>query len=187
MYLLGQLCGIVGTIITIAQPQFRHKEHILFCSVLTNSMSALNYGLIGQTGSAVFLCLIAIVQSIVAIWHERRKTMISTWESVLFFCLYVSFGFYGMISAEGFVWEISWKNVLELLPILGALMLMLSVFAKGEQKTRAFLLLNGASWMIYTAIIRATMFFACAASMLSSLSALWKYGKAASPAGERSE
>lgn len=181
MYLLGQLCGIVGTIITIVQPQLRRKEQILFCSLLTNSMSALNYGLIGQTGSAVFLCLIAIVQSMVGIWHERKETEVSKVESVLFFCLYIGFGIFGMISTEGFVWEISWKNALELLPIVGALMLMLSVFAKGEQKTRVFLLLNGASWMAYTAIIGATMFFACAAAMLSSVNALWKYRKADIP------
>ena len=82
-----------------------------------------------------------------------------------------------MISAEGFVLEVSWKNALELLPIIGALMLMLSVFAKGEQRTRLFLLLNGASWVVYTAIIGATTFFSCAASMISSIIALWKYHK----------
>ena len=74
MYLLGQICGIIGTIITIIQPQFRSKVQILVCGILVNAMSSLNFALIGQTGSAVFLCLIAIVQSIISIWHEKHNT-----------------------------------------------------------------------------------------------------------------
>ena len=54
MYLLGQICGIIGTIITIIQPQFRSKVQILICGILVNAMSSLNFALIGQTGSAVF-------------------------------------------------------------------------------------------------------------------------------------
>lgn len=177
MYLLGQACGIIGTVITIIQPQFRSKVQILICCILVNAMCSLNFALIGQTGSAVFLCLIAIVQSAVSIWHETHGTAVSSLESILFFLLYVGFGLFGMISSEGFVWEISWKNALELLPILGALMIMLSIFAKGEQKTRLFLLLNGASWVVYTAIIGATTFFSCMVSMISSIIALWKFRK----------
>ncbi len=175
MYLLGQVCGVIGTIITIIQPQFRSKVQILICGIFVNTMSCLNFALIGQTGSAAFLCLIAIVQSLISIWHERHGTKVSSFESILFFFLYVGFGLFGMISAEGFVWKISWKNALELLPIIGALMAMLSVFAKGEQKTRVFLLLNGAAWVVYTAIIGATTFFTSAASLISTMIALWKY------------
>lgn len=175
MYLLGQICGVIGTIITIIQPQFRSKVQILICGILVNAMSSLNFALIGQTGSAVFLCLIAIVQSLIAIWHERHGTKVSIFESILFFFLYVGFGLFGMISAEGFLWEISWKNALELLPTIGALMAMLSVFAKGEQKTRVFLLLNGTAWVAYTAVIGATTFFTTVASLISTIIALWKY------------
>ncbi len=175
MYLLGQACGVIGTIITIIQPQFRSKVQILICGILVNAMSCLNFALIGQTGSAVFLCLIAIVQSLISIWHEQHDTKVSSSESVLFFFLYVGFGLFGMVSTEGFVWEASWKNALELLPIIGALMAMLSIFAKGEQRTRVFLLLNGAAWAAYTAIIGATTFFTTVASLISTIIALRKY------------
>lgn len=175
MYMLGQTCGVIGTVITLLQPQFRRKEHILICTMLNNAMNGLNFLLIGQTGSAVFLCLVAIVQSMISMRHERQKTVVSPSETILFFLLYVGFGFYGMISAKGFVWTINCKNISELLPIIGALMLMLSVFAKGEQQTRMFLLLNSAAWAVYTAIIGATAFFSAIASMISTSIALWKY------------
>lgn len=175
MYLLGQCCGIIGTIITILQPQFRSKLQILICGILVNAMSCLNFVLIGQIGSAPILCLIAILQSVIAICHHRHGTRISVYESILFLFLYVGSGLLGIITAEGFVWELSRKNALELLPVIGALMSMLSVFAKGEQKTRVYLLFNDAAWVIYTAIIGAATCFASAASMISTIIALWKY------------
>ena len=105
MYMLGQACGVVGTIITLLQPQFRRKEHILICTMLNNAMNGLNFLLIGQTGSAVFLCLVAIVQSMISMRHERQKTVVSYSETILFFLLYVGFGFYGMISTAIALWK----------------------------------------------------------------------------------
>jgi hypothetical protein len=94
MYYLGQACGIAGTVLTILTPQFRRKTQILACNALVNGLNALNFLLIGQLGSAVFLCLVAIFQSMVSIGHEKRGTAVSSLETVLFFLLYVGFGFY---------------------------------------------------------------------------------------------
>ena len=109
--------------------------------------------------------------------HEKKQTAVLIWETILFFVLYAGFGFYGMISSDDFVWAITMHNLLQLLPIIGAVMLMFSVFAKGEQKTRVFLLLNSAAWLIYTAAIGSTIFFTSVASIVSTIAALWKYRK----------
>ena len=177
MYILGQILGLIGTAVTIATPQFRTKIQILFCNAFVNALNAASFGMLGQAGSAVYLCLIAIVQSLVSMWHEKKRSVVSTWETLLFFALYVGFGFYGMVSSDDFVWAVTAHNLLELLPILGAVMLMFSVFARGEQKTRFFLLLNGAAWLIYTAAIGSTVFFTSIASIVSTITALWKYRK----------
>lgn len=178
MYILGQVLGLIGTVVTIATPQFRTKCQILFCNASVNALNALSFAMLGQTGSAVYLCLIAIVQALISMWHERKQTVILVWETILFFVLYAGFGFYGMISSDGFVLAITMHNLLQLLPIIGALMLMFSVFAKGEQKTRVYLLLNSAAWLIYTAAIGSTVFFTSIASIISTVTALWKYRKA---------
>ena len=177
MYILSQILGLIGTAVTIATPQFRTKFQILFCNASVNALNALSFAMLGQTGSAVYLCLIAIVQALVSMWHEKKQTAVMLWETILFFILYAGFGFYGMISSDGFVWAITMHNILELLPIIGAVMLMFSVFAKGEQKTRFFLFLNSAAWLIYTAAIGSTVFFTSVASIISTITALWKYRK----------
>ena len=148
-----------------------------FCTAAVNGLNALNFTLIGEFGSSVFLCLVAVVQSFVSVWHEKRKTAVSSLETILFFLLYVGFGFYGMVISEGFQWVFNLDFVLELLPIVGALMLMLSVFAKGEQKTRFFLFLNGSAWLVYTAAVGATAFFTSVAAMVSAVIAMVKYRK----------
>ena len=126
-------------------------------------------------GASVFLCLVAVAQGCVALRHEIRKTTVSRMENRLFFLLYLGFGFLGMVTAQDFVWAIHLRNLLELLPIIGALMLMLSVFAKTEQKTRLFLLFNGASWLVYTIIVGSTAFFTALIAIISSSIALIKY------------
>ena len=173
-YILGQTFGVIGACIAVARPQFKRKEQMMLCNVLVNTMSILNYTLIGRVGSAIFLCMVAIVQSFVSIWHERKKTAVGGFEAVLFFVLYVGLGFYGLISSEGFTWAVTAHNLTELLPIIGALMLMLSVFAKGEQRTRAFILANAATWIVYNAIVGATSIFSNIASFISTSIALWK-------------
>ena len=165
MYWLGQICGLLGTGITILQPQFQKKTQILICTILVNGLNAVNFACLGQFGSSVFLCLVAIFQSLASMRHVRRSTVPSLRENLCFLLLYLGFGFCGMS-------EIS---PLELLPILGALMLMLSIFAKREQTTRIFLLLNSAAWLIYTAAIGSTTFFTSVVSIVSATVALWKY------------
>lgn len=187
MYLFGQACGVASAVILILQPQFRDKVQILICCILNNSLEALNFLCIGQTGSAVFLCLVAVVQALVGIRHARRGTSVRPWETVLFFCLYVGLGLFGMVTAAGFAWELSWKNALELLPILGALLLMLSVFARDEQRTRCFLLFNAAAWAVYSASTGAAAFLSSVVSMGSTLIALIKYRRQDTPTAPTSQ
>lgn len=180
MYILGQFFGILGAIITVITPQLRKKEQMLLSNALVNTMSTLNFFLIGQKGSAVFLCLVAIAQCFVSMHHEKKHTDVTLGENILFFFLYVGFGLFGMVTSENFVWALTANFFLELLPIVGALMLMLSVFAKGEQKTRLYLLFNAATWAVYSAIVGATTFFTGCAALISTLFALRKYQKAQS-------
>ena len=175
MYILGQICGIIGAIVSIFKPLFRRKVHILICVFIVNVMCTLNFVLIGKVGAAAFVCMVAILQATISIIHEYRNTSISDIEKIIFLCLYVGVGLLGVVTAKGFVWELSWKNALELMPVIGALMLMFSVFAKTVQHTRYFLLLNGLVWLFYNAIVGATTLFTNIVTVCFTSYAIWKY------------
>ena len=174
-YLIGQVLGILSTVCTIILPFLKKKWQLLAANILVNLLICLNMLLIGQFGSAVLLCGVAVVQSIVSLVHYFRDTPITKGENVLFFVLYVGLGFVGMFSAPGFVFGLNLANLIELLPIIGAVLMMLSVFAKGEQTTRKFLLANALVWSVYTGIIGSTTFFAQVGAVIADCLALYKY------------
>lgn len=176
-YLIGQALGLLSTVCTIICPFFKKKWQLLAANIAVNLLISLNFILIDQVGSAVFLCLVAVVQSIVSIGHNIKGTKVSTMETILFTVLYLAAGFYGMVTAPGFVPAINRQNLLELMPIIGALMLMISVFAPDEQTTRKWLLANATIWTAYTAIVGSTAFFTDLVCMFSTSTALYKYRK----------
>lgn len=176
-YIIGQAMGLASTVCTIILPFFKKKWQILALNIAVNLLLTLNFLLIGQFGSAMFLCLVAVVQSGISIVHNVKNTKVSLAETILFTILYVGFGVFGILTAPGFVPEINFPNLLEILPIIGALMLMISVFAPDEQTTRKFLLANALIWTVYTAIVGSTAFFTDLVAAISTASALWKYRK----------
>ncbi|MBQ9148868.1 MAG: YgjV family protein [Oscillospiraceae bacterium] len=176
-YIIGQGLGLLSTVCTIILPFFKKKWQILSLNIAVNLLLTLNFLLIGQFGSAMFLCLVAVVQSIVSIFHSVKNTKVTLPETILFAVLYVGFGVFGILTAPGFVWALNFDNLLEILPIIGALMLMISVFAPDEQTTRKWLLANALTWTVYTAIVGSTAFFTDLVAAVSTASALYKYRK----------
>jgi hypothetical protein len=176
-YIIGQFLGICSTVCTIILPFLKKKWQLLIANILVNLLICLNMILIGQFGSAAFLCLVAVVQSIVSIGHSTKGTKVSLTEAIIFTVLYVGAGAFGIITAPGFVWEVNASNLLELMPIIGALLLMVSVFSPDEQTTRKWLLGNAIIWTVYTAIVGSTAFFTDLVAVISTSSALYKYRK----------
>jgi len=158
-YWIGQGFGIMSTITDISLPLFKKKWQMLVANFAVNTFLLLNLVFLGQIGSGIFLFLVAMVQAIVNLIHTLREKPPKKWEYVVFFCLYVGLGFYGLFTAPGFVPGINGKNLLELLPILGAVFSMLFVSTRDEQKSRAFLLVCSCLWTVYHAIILSTSFF----------------------------
>ena len=178
-YIIGQIFGIFSTIAIIIVPLYKKKWQMLVNAILINLLMGLNYVLIGEIGSAAFLCGVAVIQCCVSMWHTLKETSPSKAETILFFLLYLGLGFFGMFTSPAFVPELSWRNVLELFPIAGALMSMSFVFVRDEQRARWYLLFTSLIWAVYAAAVVSTTFFAELFSIISSTAAIIKYRKRA--------
>ena len=174
-YIIGQLVGIIASVIAITIPIYQKKWQMLLATFAGNLLMALHFFLIGQIGSAIFLYFVAITQTLVSMGHTRKQTRVRPWEQLLFSSLYVGLGILGIVTAPGFVPEINAANLLELLPIFASVMLTFSIFARNEQMTRLFLLVNTSLWAIYMAIVGSTGFFAELFTTVTTIAALWKY------------
>lgn len=176
-YLWGQIFGIAATVLSIVMPFYKKKWMMLINTAMINIMAALNVVLIGKIGPAVFLCVVAAIQSMTSLWHTVKEEESSRTETILFPVLYLVLGFFGYFSAPGFRWELSTRNFLELLPILGSLASMAFVFIRNERRARRFLLATCIIWAIYTGAIGATTFFAQIFSVGTTIAAMLKYRK----------
>ena len=176
-YIIGQILGLLSTVCTIILPFFKKKWQLMAANIAVNLLICLNMLLIGQIGSAAFLCLVAVIQSAVSMVHSNKGTKAGIGETVLFTLLYLGAGFFGLFTSPEFVWAINTYNLIELMPIIGALLLMVSVFAPDEQSTRKWLLGNALIWTVYTAIVGSTAFFTDLVCVISTSTALYKYRK----------
>lgn len=176
-YYIGQSCGLLTILCSLIMPFLKKKWQLLWANVAINILVILNMALIGQFGSAIALCLVAIVQSLLALPRTRTEKEASTAETIVFTVLYVGFGFLGILTAPGFVPEVNYQNLLELLPILGALAQMISVFVRDEQQVRKWILCNAFLWVIYSAAVGSTVVFTDSLTVISTCTALYKYRK----------
>ena len=168
-YWIGQGFGVLSTITDISLPLFKKKWQMLVANILVNTFLLLNLLFLNQIGSGIFLFMVAMVQGAVNLAHTLREEKPKNWEIALFFVLYVGLGFYGLFTAPGYVPGINAKNLLELLPIFGAVFSMCFVCTRDEQKARIFLLCCTSLWAIYHGIIGSTSFFGSFFSVISCI------------------
>ena len=176
-YYIGQFCGLLTIVCSVTMPFLKKKWQLLWANIAINTLVILNMALIGQFGSAIALCLVAIAQSAIALPRAGTGREPSATETVVFTILYLGFGFLGIITAPNFIWQINSRNLLELLPILGALSQMISVFVPDEQNTRKWLLCNALFWVIYSAAVGSAVVVNDLLAVISTSSAIYKYRK----------
>ena len=174
-YIVGQICGVIASILCAVTPLFRKKWQMLADNAEANVLMVLNFTLIGEVGSPAFLCVVGTVQSLVTLVHTLKDTKVKKWEIALFFVLYLGMGFLGYFTAPTFVWAFTWKNMLELLPIIGAMLNMVFVFVRDEQRARKCLLSAAVVWAIYMAIVGTTAVFAEIILIITTILAMRRY------------
>ena len=171
-YWIGQGFGILSTITDIIIPQFKKKWQMLTANICVNTFLALNLVFLNRIGSGIFLFAVGVVQAIVNLIHTLKEQPPKKWEYALFFCLYVGLGFYGLVTAPDFVPALNGKNLLELLPIIGAVFNMLFVSTRDERIARRHLMVCNIMWATYHTIIGSTSALGAYFSGISCLIAI---------------
>lgn len=173
-YWIGQAFGIIATIAGITIPMFSKKWQMLIMSIANNVFCALNLIFLDRIGSGIFLFAVATAQALVNLVHNARGTSGRAFEKVIFCALYLGLGFYGLVTGPGYVAGINARNLLELLPIIAAMMNMCFVFSRGEKQARIFFVLCNGLWMVYYIIIGSSTVLGSAISVASGLLALYR-------------
>ncbi len=162
-YYIAQFLGVLVTLGVILTLQLKKKKQMLVVSVLVNALTAVNILLLDGFNSGVVVCLVAVLQLLISIWHEYKKTESGNAKKIFFLVLYATGGLLG------------YKIPLDLLSTVAAIFYMLAVFQKKEQNIRLMLLVNLSLWTVYHGILGSTAVFAQIAGIISSLIALYRY------------
>jgi len=178
-YWIGQLFGLIATAAGISVPVFDKKWQMLMMSIVNNACGALNLVFLDRIGSGIFLFAVAIVQISVNLVHELRNTTGKLAEKIIFLLLYLGLGFYGLVTGPGYEPGINSRNLLELLPIIAAMMNMLFVFSRREKTARIYYVICNFLWAVYHIIIGSTAALGTGFSVVSGMYALIKNRKKA--------
>lgn len=162
-YYVGQALGIVATVCCFALPLFKKKWQMLLVSATSNLFFALNLILIGDVGSAIIVNFLAIVQTLLSLWHVQKDKPVTVAENIIFLIGYIICGSFGF------------HRALDVLPIIGAVFNMLSVFQRDEQKTRILILLNASTFFIYYIVVGSTNLFAELLAIITTVIAMIRY------------
>jgi len=173
-YWIGQAFGIFATIAGVSVPVFKKKWQMLVMSLANNVFGALNLVFLNAIGSGIFLFAVAAVQAVVNIGHARRNTSSKAFEKILFVILYLGLGFYGLFTGPNYVPGVNAQNMIELLPIIAAVMNMCFVFSPGEKQARIFFVLCNGLWMCYYIIIGSSAVLGSVISVGTGLFALYQ-------------
>lgn len=171
-YWIGQTFGIIATVVGLLIPLFQKKWQMLIANFLNNLLLALNLVFLDEVGSGIFLFAVAMIQAVVNFIHCIRKTTGRPLENFLFLCLYLGLGFYGLFTAPGFVPAVNGKNLLELLPILGAVCSMLFISEKDENLSRWYYMACSFVWFVYYIIIGSSSLLGSLLSLITGTAAI---------------
>lgn len=169
MYWLGQTLGLISTGLGIVTPVFKKKWQMLAVNICGNLILALNLIFLDRIGSGIFMFLLAAVQGTVSLIHTLRETKPHPAENTIFLILYLVLGFYGLVTAPGFVPAVNPQNLLELLPIIGAVLSMCFLTTREEKRARAFYIVCCSVWVVYYIFILSTAVFGSLLSVITGI------------------
>ena len=164
-YYIAQAFGLLSTVCCLLMPLLKKKRQMLIANAVNNSLVIVNILLLEGFSSAIMVCAVAVVQSLVAILHITRETKVTRGENILFLVLYVACGLLGF------------QTVIDALPIVGAVFNMLATFQRNEQRTRWLLLINASIFALYYVVIGSTALLSVLCTIVSTLVGLWRYRK----------
>lgn len=165
-YVIAQICGVLASACSLG-PLLKKKQQMLAVSLLANVLVAVNLMLLDKFGSAVFLNFAAVLQILLSMWHVAKEKPVKPAENIVFMIIFIGCGIFGF------------KEALDILPLIGAILFVIAIFERDEQKTRLISIGNALIYMIYYLLVGSTSALAQAISVTINSVALYAYRKKA--------
>lgn len=163
MFIVAPIFGILVIIANVLSMQMKHKKHMIIMFMLANLFSVFNFILL-QSYSGATICFFAIIQIFINYFFERKDKEVPK----------IVIGTYIIISI--IIGVITFKNYIDILPIISSILYTLSIIQKQEKNIRRILLINSVSWTTYEFISMAyTAGISDALMVISTLIGMYRF------------
>ena len=164
-FVMAQVFGTLSMVASICSMQFKRRKVILGALLCLNLFAALNMVFLGSWVAA-YVSFFAILEMVVNYLFERKKKEVPKGVVGIYVVCNVALG------------ALTWTGVLDVLPILAAIVFCFSLLAKEEQNIRKLMFVNQLLWLIFDATAGAYALVASnVLTLISTSVAIYRYGK----------
>lgn len=141
----------------------KKRKQILIALFLLNLFSALNFVFLGSMSSA-YVCFFAEIEMLINYGFEVKKKDVPKWVIGIYIIINILLGM------------ISYKGLLDILPIACAIIYCCTILTKKEANIRKLMLANQGTWLVFDIIVKAYTFsISNILTIISTLIAMYKY------------
>ena len=144
-FVVAQVFGVIGIIFSVLSMQMKTKKNIMIMLLCLNLASALNF-LFLDSMSGFWVCLFAVLETFVNYIFDSKGKKVPLYIVAFYVIVNIALGL------------MSYHGLLDILPIVCALLYCATVCTKKESVIRKLMFGNQSIWLVYDIIVKAYMF-----------------------------
>ncbi|MBQ6498172.1 MAG: YgjV family protein [Bacilli bacterium] len=162
-FVVAQIFGIIGIILSVLSMQMKTKKNIMIMLLLLNLASALNFFFLNST-SGFFVCMFAVLETFINYQFDSKNKNVPIYVIIFYVVVNIVLGM------------ISYHKVLDIVPVICALLFCATVCTKKEANIRKIMFANQSTWLVYDLIVKAYMFgISNVLTLISIIIAFFRY------------
>ena len=164
-FIIAQIFGVLGIITSVVSMHFRKRRTIFLALLLLTVFSILNYVFLGEFSGA-YISLFAILEMGVNFLFERKKKSVP--KPIIAF----------YIVANIAIGALTFKGLVDVFPIIAALIFCFTLLTRDEQNIRKEMFCNQVCWLIYDFSVGAYAFgVSNILTLVSTAIAIYRFSK----------
>jgi len=144
-FVTAQIFGIIGIIFSVLSMQMKTKKNIMIMLLCLNLASALNFLFLNSISGSL-VCFFAVIETFVNYLFDSKDKKVPIYIITFYVIVNLVLGFS------------TYKGLLDLIPIICALLFCTTVCTKKESTIRKLMFGNQSLWLAYDIIVKAYMF-----------------------------
>ena len=144
-FIIAQTFGVIGIVFSVLSMQMKTKKNIMIMLLGLNLASALNFLFLGSISGSL-VCFFGALETFINYLYDNKNKRVPIYVILFYVVVNIVLGL------------ISYKGLLDIIPVACALLFCATVCTKKESNIRKIMFGNQSLWLVYDIIVKAYMF-----------------------------